>query len=74
MTIFSLSVLSIHLLRGALKKDFIYLSIYSYIYLLREGRERGKEGEKHLCTRETSIGCLSHAPNEGPGLQPMHTP
>ena len=23
-----------------------------------------KEGEKHLC------GCLSHAPNWGPGLQP----
>ena len=28
-------------------------------------RERG--GEEHQCTRETSIGCLSCAPNQRPG-------
>ena len=45
-------------------KDFIYLFL-----------ERGKEGrEKHQCASETLIGCLSQAPNPGPGLQPRHVP
>ena len=38
------------------------------------GREGGKEGEKHWCVRDTSTGCLSHTPNQGPGLQPRHVP
>ena len=51
------------------KKDFIYL------FILREmGREEEREGEKHRCVRETSIGCLSHTLNQGPGLQPRHVP
>ena len=34
-------------------------------------RERNKNvGEKHQRMREKSVGCLSHAPNQGPGLQP----
>ena len=40
------------------------------IYLLVERGER--EGEKHQCVRDTSIGCLSHTPNWRPGLQPRH--
>ena len=40
------------------------------------GREGGREreGKKHQCVRETSISCLSHAPNWGPGGQPRHVP
>ena len=37
------------------KKDFIYV-------FLEVGEERKKEGEKHLCERETSISCLFYAP------------
>ena len=41
-------------------------------------RERGREGEgrggKHWHARDTSIGCLSRAPNWGPGLQRRHVP
>ena len=37
-------------------------------------REGEREGEKYQCMRDTSIGCLSHAPNWGPGLQPRHVP
>ena len=45
------------------------------MYLFRErGREGEREGEKHPCERETSISCLSHTPNWGPGLQPRHVP
>ena len=33
-----------------------------------------REGEKHHCVKGTSISCLSHAPNQGPGLQPRHVP
>ena len=46
-------------------RDFIYL------FLERgEGREKGRE--TLICERD--IGCLSHAPNWGPGLQPRHVP
>ena len=31
-------------------------------------RERERERERHLCERETSIGCLSHAPQ--PEIEP----
>ena len=39
-----------------------------FIHLLErgEGREKGREGSVY--------GCLSHAPNWGPGLQPRHVP
>ena len=43
--------------------DFIYL-------FLEKGREGEREGEKQRCVRETSIGCLWHTPDWGPGLQP----
>ena len=35
--------------------------------------ERGREGEKHRCVRETSIDCLPH-PDRGPGPQPRPVP
>ena len=55
---------------------FIYLSfIYFYLCIFREQRREGeRQGEKHRCVRDTLIGCLSHAPNWGPGLQPRHVP
>ena len=34
----------------------------------------GREGEKRQCVRETSTGCLSHAPYWGPGSQLRHVP
>ena len=41
------------------------------LFIFRErGREGEREGEKHWCVRETSIGCLSRAPNQAPGPQP----
>ena len=46
-----------------LKKKKFYLFIF---------RKMGREGEKHWCVRDTSTGCLSHTPNQGPGLQPRH--
>ena len=36
--------------------------------------EGEREGEEHQRTKETSIGCLSHVPNWGPGQQPRHVP
>ena len=45
------------------KKKRFYLFIF---------RKMGREGEKHWCVRDTSTGCLSHTPNQGPGLQPRH--
>ena len=33
-----------------------------------------REGEKHWRSRDTSISYLSHAANQGPGLQPRHVP
>ena len=46
-----------------------------YFFIFRErGMEGARKGEKHRCARETSISCLSHAPNWRPGLQPRHVP
>ena len=45
-----------------------------YFFILERGREGEKEGEKHQCTRETLIGCLSYAPSQGPGPQSRHVP
>ena len=39
----------------------------------KRGREGGK-GEKRACAREAPIGCLSHAPSQGPGPQPRPVP
>ena len=37
-----------------------------YLFILKErGREEKRDGEKHWCARETSIGCLSHIPQLG---------
>ena len=44
-------------------KDFIYLFIWG---------EEGREGEKHQCVRDTSIGHLSHTPIWRPSPQPRH--
>ena len=42
--------------------------IFKDYYLFREmGREGEREGEKDQCVRETSIGCLLHAPKWGLG-------
>ena len=45
-----------------------FLKRFLFIYFQREGKGGRKRG------RETSIGCLSHAPNLGPGRQPIHVP
>ena len=42
---------------------FFFLRFYLYIF-----RERGGEGEKHWCERETAISCFSHMPQ--PGTKP----
>ena len=49
----------------------IYLSIYLFIYLFGE---RIREGEKHWCERETSVGCHCMCPDWGHNLQPRHVP
>ena len=52
---------------------FCFLSLF----LERKGgRKRGKETLMcfSVSVRETSIGCLLHTPNWGPGLQPRHVP
>ena len=36
------------------------------------GREGEIKEEEHRYVRDTSIHCLSHAPNWGPGPQPRH--
>ena len=42
------------------------IKFYFVIAFREKGRER--EGEKHQCERETSIGCLLHSPD--PGTKP----
>ena len=46
----------------------VYLSIYSF--LRDRGREGEREGKKHQCVRDISIGCLSLAPTR----DPVHNP
>ena len=58
-------------------KFFIHplLIFLKILFTFREkGRKGESEGEKHQCARDTSTGCLSHAPKWGPGLQPRHVP
>ena len=46
-----------------------------YIFTFTErGREEEREGVKHQCVRDTSVDCLLHVPNWGPGPQPRHVP
>ena len=53
----------------------LFLLLFFYLFTFRERRrEREREGEKHQCVRDTLIGCLSHAPKWGPGLQPRLVP
>ena len=55
----------------------IYILFFKgfYLFIFRErGREGDREGEKHWCEREISIGCLLHAPSWEPGLQSRHMP
>ena len=46
-----------------------------YLFTFREGGKEGEgEGDKHQSVRDTSIGCLSHDSNWGPGPKPWHMP
>ena len=62
-----------------LKYSFIFFFLdFIYLFIERgEGKKEGREGNIHVLG-ETSISCLSHAPNLaynlGPGLQPRHMP
>ena len=48
----------------------VYIDIWFYIFIFREGgREGERDGEKHLCERETLVGCLSFLPWP-PGIKP----
>ena len=53
----------------------ILIFLFYFIYLfLQRGSTGERQGEKHQCERETSISCLLHAANWGPGPQPRHVP
>ena len=66
------------------KNQFVVLFIYAwglflvffkiFIYFRERARQGETEEEKHGCERETLIGCLLHASNQRPGLQPRHVP
>ena len=63
------------LLEGALASSILLFFSKFYLFIFRErGRKGEREGEKHPCERETFIGCLLQAPNQGPGLQPRPVP
>ena len=48
---------------------------FNILFIFRErGRDGERAGEKHQCEREKSVGCLLHAPNQGPGPQPRPQP
>ena len=59
---------------GSLVKIIISFFKRFYLFIFRERGRRDKERKKHRCMRDTSISCLLHAPNRGPGLQPRHVP
>ena len=47
---------------------FFFFNIFKFTYLFF------REGERRERGRKTVIGCFSHAPNWGLGLQPRHVP
>ena len=53
------------------KMIFFWKRFYLFIFRKRR-RERGREGEKHWCVRETSIGCLLQAPTENLAWDSTH--
>ena len=55
--------------------EMVHFFLIFKMYFYREKKEgREREGEKHQCDREASIGCLSYPPAGGPSLQPRHVP
>ena len=55
------------------KRNILFFILFKDFILFFERRREGeREGKKHQCVRATSTGCLSNAPNWGPGLQPRH--
>ena len=50
-----------------------FLSVTSTV-MLTFSFKIGKEGEKHQCVRETTVGCLSHAPTGHPACKPGMCP
>ena len=51
-----------------------FLNLFFKFIFRERGREGEREGEKHQCARDISIGCLSHTPYWGSGPQPRHVP
>ena len=56
-----------------LDRPRIYILKILIIFRKKE-REGEREGQKHWCARETSIGCLLHNPDHGLGLHPCVCP
>ena len=50
----------------------VYLLFNFFLISFQREREGERQEEKHPCVREMLIGCLSHAPNWGPGLKSRH--
>ena len=59
--LFKMLEIGSEIMQVTFKKDFIYS------FFLERVERRERDGEKHQCPRETSIGCLLHTPNLGPG-------
>ena len=54
---------------------YLFIIFFSFTESRERGREGGREGEKHVCERETLIGCLLHVLGQGtvyfnPGVCP----
>ena len=60
--------------QGYMLTFFFFFLIFYLFTFSKRGREGEREGEKHQCERDTSIGYLSHNPNWGPSPQPRHVP
>ena len=67
--------LSVYLIFNVTLYMFKMELLFKIFYLFNfRGEEGEREGEKYLCARETLIGCLSHSPNQGLGLQSRNVP